>query len=86
MISGVGDDLLDFITKESSNRFIVELGKEFRINFQSAEEDTFPTLSDEDLEELKCTEINAILVGTQDQTQQHCKMFKEIFSQKKWSV
>ena len=48
MISGVGDDILEFVTNESSNRFIVELDDQFKNELQQL--DSFPTLSDEDLE------------------------------------
>ena len=80
MISGVGDDILEFVTNESSNRFIVELDEQFKNELQQL--DSFPTLSDEDLEELKRIETSAIPKGTQDQTNRHCKMFREFLRKK----
>ena len=77
MISGVGDDILDFITTESCNRFIVELADEFKDELQKLDGNQFPSLSDEDLKELKRIEMKAIPAGTQDQTKRHCKMFRE---------
>jgi len=82
MISGVGDDIFDFITTESSNRFIVELADEFKDELQKLDGNEFPSLSDEDLEELKRIEMNAIPAGTQDQTKRHCKMFREFLGKR----
>ena len=50
MISGLNDEMLDFVSRESSDRCVLELSDQFRKELQ--ETDSLPVLSAAELDEL----------------------------------
>ena len=76
MLSGVSDSCLDFVTRESNERFVVELDPSF---FKSLEEaDRFDSiLTEQEEEDLIALERSSVSKSTGKQTTQHVNRFRK---------
>lgn len=80
-INGMDDELLDFITAESNDRYIIELENCFHEELLHMEQN-LPQLNKEDLEDLDKIESESIAVGTDAQTKRHALMFRNFLQQR----
>ena len=81
--SGLSDDILQFVTDESGDRFITELTDEFRNeldNFDNLHD--YQSLDGDQLNLLEKLEMEAIPPGTNNQTKRHTEMFRNFLSSK----
>lgn len=81
-ISGLSTEILDFITKESENRYLLELSNNFQNELNNLEKD-FPMLTPDQLEELNQIEKSSIPAGTGAQTQRHVSKFQKFLRENK---
>lgn len=74
-ISGLNDEMLNFVSKESGDRYVLELSDQFFEELQ--ETDTLPVLSATELDELTKLEKSNIPKSTLDQTKRHVESFRK---------
>ena len=74
-ISGLSDEMLNFVSKESGERYIWELGDQFFEELQETE--TLPGLSAIELNELAKLEKSNIPKSTNDQTKRHVESYRK---------
>jgi len=82
-ICGLSDEMLNWVTTESCDRYITELTKGFQEELENME--VYEDLDDETLKMLREVESKVIPQSTQKQTRNHIKRFKEFLVQKKLS-
>lgn len=76
MLSGVSGTALDFVSKESANRYLLELDGKFLSNLNELC-DNLPILTADQLKELDNIETSGIPSSTSNQTKQHVTKFKK---------
>ena len=76
MVSGIGDDELEFFTGESSSIFLKELSNEFMKEFDDFESVQFEDLSATVIQEMDKEEASVIPSSTKLSTEREAKKFK----------
>jgi len=85
MLSGVSGEALEFINRESSDRYLLELDNNFLSNLNDLCNE-LPKLTKEQLEELDNIEQSSIPKSTSSQTKQHITKFKNFLKEEGLSV
>lgn len=86
MISGVGDETLDFISRESNDRFLVELDPDFLNEIDTYEMNIGDSiLTHEEQVELERIEKESIPFNTQKETDSHVNRFRTFLVERKLS-
>ena len=80
MISGLNDEMLDFVSRESGDRCVLELSDQFRKELQ--ETDSLPVLSAAELDELVELEKSNVPKSTSDQTRRHVESFRKFLEER----
>lgn len=80
MISGLNDEMLDFVSRESGDRCVLELSDQFRKELQ--ETDSLPVLSAAELDELAELEKSNVPKSTSDQTRRHVESFRKFLEER----
>jgi hypothetical protein len=89
IISGVDDETLNFITKESNERFLIELDPKFleEVDISLFEMDNNENiLTEEEQRELARIEQASVPISTQKETECHVKRFRSFLANRKLSV
>lgn len=83
-LSGLDNELIDFITNESNERYLHELSKDFSEEVNNIN-NIFPeiSLTEDEILELENLENSSIPFGTDQQTKRHTQMFKTFLEEKK---
>lgn len=87
MISGLDSEQLDWVTKESNNRMLIELDPELFCDIDDFVKDNDCTdLPKSIIEEMDCLEKDSIPMGTKYNTVAHVKKFKKFLKDNNLSV
>ena len=87
MVSGVSDEELNWISKESCDRFLIELGEDFLSEYGSPESnmEKFQDLNDQIIKQLDNAEKSSIPKSSAFSTQQWTSKFKQFLKSKNLS-
>lgn len=86
IVSGLGTEELEWITKESSERFILELDQGFLNEMNCEEDGEWGMLENDIIKEMDEAENSAIPMSTKFSTKQHVTKFKTFLSSKQLST
>ena len=84
-ISGLSDEMLEWVTTESGERYITELSKSFQEDLKNMEV-YYEDVDDEILQVITNTEAAATPTSTKIQTERHVKRFKAFLEENKLST
>lgn len=86
MVSGLGTDELEWVTTESSDRFVLELDPDFLKEMNSEDDTEWGMLESDIIKEMDEAEKSAIPMSTKFNTKQHVAKFKNFLSSKGLSI
>jgi len=83
-VSGLSDEMLEWVTTESGERYISELSKSFQDDLDQME--VYEDVDDEILQTMKNAETSATPLSTKMQTESHVRRFKSFLEENKLST